>query len=383
MTAICTEGISTNPEILAVSDRIFQTLRLSIERATNVLNNVPANKLPAKGLEKEAHNFFKTYITRNRSAVMRLGNLSQGRGVNVQLRSNRSKFNFNSTKTIVEQAKAAKMFDGLKFSKTTIAKVSWNARTKKFIIPTDKADYAKMIIEAIAAKRSQAGQTTAPAPQNFRELRLKLSKLKAIRRFGWELTDWGDDQIVCGGDGLSSLQEHKKVSQFIVHTFKRDGAVFNFSPHKTFVKFDLSKPGPWPRGFISNIFIAEKDADGGFIEFLQKLWDAIGKEVISLASSLAAAAAGATIGAVIGTELMPLVGTIIGAIVGGVIGLFVGWILDSLKDDIFESPDNPLGLVLASADSLFDGNSPRSPVFNQEFTAGSARYIMSYYWELS
>jgi hypothetical protein len=34
-----------------------------------------------------------------------------------------------------------------------------------------------------------------------KELHLKFARLKAVRRFGWEVTDFGDDNIACGGDG--------------------------------------------------------------------------------------------------------------------------------------------------------------------------------------
>jgi len=60
MTATCFEGISTNPEILAIADRVFETVRLSLQRSTNALNNVSSTTLPQKGIEKDAFDFLKT-----------------------------------------------------------------------------------------------------------------------------------------------------------------------------------------------------------------------------------------------------------------------------------------------------------------------------------
>ena len=132
---------------------------------------------------------------------------------------------------------------------------------------------------------------------------------------------------------------------------------------------------------MGNVFLAEKDADGGFIEFLQLLWDAIAADIVSLATSLALSALGGVIGGVALSEL-PVVGTIVGAIIGAAIGYVVGWIIDTLKDDIFESPDNPLGVILEAQDSLFPGNRDRSPNYQQDFSLGESRYIMTYYWQL-
>lgn len=392
MSATCIEGISTNPEILAIADRVFGTVRLSIQRATNALNTVPSTTVPQKGIEKDALDFLKKYRTVNRSAVARLSGLSRAGGRQLHTTIAHPSLpllnpDFASPQTVLQQAKVNKYFDGLKLSGKTLADAKWSAATHNFLVPGDKNAYAAKILEALAFKRvlpgiSSGAPVPSAAPAKAKELHLKLSSLKAVHRFGWEITDFGDDSMASGGDGVDSVQQHVTAPAFFIHTFKKDGENFDIRPDRTFVKFDLNRIGPWPRSFIANVFVAEKDASGGFIEFLQKLWDAIGSEVVSIASTLAVAATGAAIGSLVGSDLMPLVGTIVGAVVGAVIGLVVGWMLDSLKDDIFESPDNPLGLVLPSQESLFPGNSRTSPTYMQDFTLGSARYLMSYYWEL-
>ncbi|MBC3916433.1 hypothetical protein H8L32_02930 [Undibacterium sp. CY18W] len=400
MTATCFEGVSTNPDILAMADRVFGVVRLSIQRATCVLNNVPATSLPQKGVEKDAYDFLKSYQVVNRSAVTRLSGISRtsGRRVDIgdaTLLGSSIKLNHGAPDNLFEQARANKYFDGLKLSSATLAGLRWDAASKKAVVTADKSVQASEILNALAFRRvfadapgtatvvAGAAATTASAPAsvNARELHLKLKSLKAIRRFGWEITDWGNDNIYCGGDGLDSLQQHVKAGQFAIHTFKRDGESFDIRPDRTFVKFNLGGAGAWPRAYMANVFLAEKDVDGGFVEFLQKLWDAIGAEVIKLATSLAMSAIGAVVGAVALSEI-PVLGTIVGAVIGAVIGYVVGWLLDTAKDDIFESPDNPLGMILPSQNFRFNGGRLVSPDYTQEFSVGSARYLMTYYWQL-
>lgn len=391
MTATCIEGISTNPEILAIADRIFYTVRLSIQRGANAFNNIPSNVIPQEGIERATLDFLTAYKKHNKVAVSKLSGLSRVAGgridthIHSPLMTTPIKLDFAAPKTVLEQAKAENLFEGLKLSKETLANVKWNKTAKKFEVFADKKNYADGILKALAFKSVLRGVGTGisvKSPANAKELRLKLTRLKAVRRFGWEITDWGEDSISCGGDGLDSVQQHIKAPSLFINKFKRDNEDFDIKPDYTLMKFDLNRIGPWPRTFIASVFIAEKDASGGFIDFLQKLWDAIGDEVISLSSSLAIAAVGAGVGSLVGTEIMPIIGSIIGAVVGAVIALLVSWMVDSLKDDIFESPENPLGVVLSTQDSLFPGDLKTSPIYMQDFTLGSARYIMSYYWEL-
>jgi hypothetical protein len=389
MSAIAFEGTSTNPEIEAIADRVFQMVRASIYRATHGLNNVSSTTLPQKGIESAAFNFLKKYQTINRAGVSRLSGLSRAGGsrfdISIPLRlRGTAGFDFASPKTILEQAKNTGFFSGLKLSSSTLAGVTWNGT--KFVPPGDPRTYANAIIKALAFKRIlnpvSSGTAQPPAPAKAKELRLKITRLKAVRRFGWEITDFGNDAISCGGAGEDSVEQVVTAPSFDIHTFTRDGEDFNINPDRTFVSFNLNRPGPWPRSFSANVFLAERDASGGFIEFLQKLWEAIGPEVVTIASTLAVAAIAATAGAAIGTELMPLVGTIVGAVIGAVIGLVVGWMLDSLKDDIFQTPEGPIWQFMPTQDTLFPGNSNTTAVELREFSLGSARYLMSYYWQL-
>jgi hypothetical protein len=394
MTATCFEGVSTNPEILAIADRISETVRLSLRRATNFLNDVPSHSLPAKGIERDAFDFLQKYQKINRGAVSRLGGLSRTGGRRIDITDTRLfgtlvNLDFTSKETVLEQAQSTNYFNGLKLSPKTLANMQWDSAAKKIIVPTDKKLYVQEILKAMAFKwiypdspaSTAAAPPPPPAPARAKELHLKLARLKAIRRYGLEVTDWGNDSIACGGYGLDSIEQHVKAPEFFINTFKKDGESFNIIPDHTFVKFDLSRAGEWPRIFMADVYLAEKDASGGFVEFLQRLWDAIGPQVVALATQLALSAIGAAIGAAVLIEI-PVIGSIVGAIVGAAIGYIVGWFIDTLKDDIFVSSDNPLGIALASQDSLFLGNARKSPTYTQDFSLGQSRYLMNYYWEL-
>lgn len=406
MSAICIQGYSTNSEVQAIADRFFQIIRLSVERSAGKLNGIPGINNPNKaGIEKSAAKFLKLYKKVNPNAVRNLSGISRGRNYRSvmplpRLLSSSTGIDFSSTKTVFEQALDKKMFADLKLSKKTVAGIKWDQRSKKYSIPNDKNLFAKHIVQALEFKQVNGGLQSATTvasstpPKRGRELHLKLAELKAVTRFGWEFTDWFDDEIHGGGDGVDSTAHHIEVGRFFIHNFTRDGERYNIRPDKTFVKFNLQRTGDWPRSFMANVFISEKDADGGFIKFLQELWDAIGDDVTTLATQLALSAMGgaagaATAGAATGTaagaaagSVAPILGTIVGAIIGAVLGLLVAWAIDSLRDDIFISSDNPLFVMLDSPTALFDGNATRSPTYSQEFTAKESRYLMKYYWEI-
>lgn len=398
MTAICFEGTTTNPHILAMSERVFRATRLSVERAAQKVAGRPLT-LPTRGIEQSACAFLERYRPLNRVGVDRVAGLSRSGAVSpvptLRLPSLPTvNLDFDLPESVLEQAKAGGAFD--KATMPQLTEIRWDKQSQKLIRPADPTLYARKLVEVAAFKKVVSGSSGSGqrAPAKAKELRLKLKSLKALRRFGWEPTDWGNDVIDCGGDGLgaggdpiggvSPSYQHVKASKFRIHDFKRDGEMFDIQPDRTFVKFDLNKPpaDAWPRGFIANVFLSESDASGDFVEFLQRLWEEIGDEVVKIATALAMAAVGAGAGAAIGTELVPLVGTIVGAIVGAVIGLIVGWLVDSFEDDIFESPENPIGVTLGAQDTLFEGGSKTSPVQTQEFSLKHACYLMSYYWEL-
>ncbi len=123
--------------------------------------------------------------------------------------------------------------------------------------------------------------------------------------------------------------------------------------------------------------MAEKDAEEGFVEFLQAIWGIVNQVVTQLITAAAIAAAGA----IAGTVIEPGVGTMIGLIVGVVIGAVVTWIMESLKDDIFD-PEST-SLFLQDKASLFEGGARKTPPLTTQFKRDNAIYELKYEKELA
>jgi hypothetical protein len=244
-------------------------------------------------------------------------------------------------------------------------------------------------LKSMVSSRLSSLEPAAAAPASTiaaTELRLNLIKVKCLDEMDAEISDFGDDKIVMGGVGFDTTDQEQRVSQFTVGTFSHVGSstTFGGTPRR-FVSFDLTRAGAWPRAFNVTMAMAEKDADGGFIEFLHALWDAVGPEVIAaltsgLTSILAATGAAAALGAVLGADAA-LIGAVVGAVVGAAVGFVVALIFESLKDDIFD-PVN-VAAVIPSIQAGFDGNgSRRSPRLSTEFNRDGARYALKYEWVL-
>lgn len=247
-------------------------------------------------------------------------------------------------------------------------------------------------VEQLLSKAILGGDLPIPSGSQTQplgnSLKLKIDKTKAIRRVGWEVTDWGADKIDCGGTGIDgNKKEIKTVYPFNIGTFERDGQVRNPTSDLTFVSFDLTGP-EWPKAFIAVPVLAEKDASGGFLDALRDLWEEIGDDVTKIVTDLviagvltaAGVGAGAAAGAAAGS-VWPVVGTIIGAVVGAVIALLVSWLLDSLDDDVLSSNDMAIATLSSPTDG-FNG-SKRSTPFDMDFVKDSARYRMTCYWEIA
>ena len=174
-------------------------------------------------------------------------------------------------------------------------------------------------------ERTQPPPAGGSGGQRSTQLQLNLIKFKCVDEMDWEVTDFGKDNISAGGKAWDTAGTNTDVSVFRVADFD-GGDVFTFNPPRVFARYGLSGE-QWPRFFFAQVALAEKDADGGFIEFLQKLWDAVDDTVIkeatdAILAALAAAGVGAAAGAIAGVEAAG-VGAIVGAVVGAVIGFAV------------------------------------------------------------
>lgn len=255
--------------------------------------------------------------------------------------------------------------------------------------PMSRADFVQAMVRRLQPGHAALLKPAAPVPTppSHTHLRLQLVKLRCDAPVGFEITDFGKDRINIGGKGFDSAGGNYLIAESFVGEFANAGADFSFpGGGRDFASYDLSRAGPWPRLFYASIAIAEKDADGGFIEFLVKLWDAIDEAVVAaltaaVLSALAAAGFAMTTGAAAGT-VAPGVGTLVGAIVGALAGFVIGWVLSTLSDDIF-APVEVAPLYLESAAASFGpGGAAVSDAQTVQFVRDSAQYTLTYRWRL-
>lgn len=232
----------------------------------------------------------------------------------------------------------------------------------------------------------RASATAEPAVPGATQLLLNLRSLKCRNLVNMELTDIGPNIMALGGMGASSSGEELRIGSFGAGTFERVNQTKDFRPDRTFARFNLTGNGDWPRTYSVVVAAAEKDADGGFVKFLQDLWDGIKDVVTELvtAAVLAAAGGGALAGGAAGSAV-PGLGTVIGAIIGaalaGTIAYIVSVGIESFKDDMFDPIALPT-IVLPNASARFPNGSLKSRPFTVQLTQATALYELSCQWEL-
>ena len=224
------------------------------------------------------------------------------------------------------------------------------------------------------------------APHPWTTVDLVITKVKCIDPVDEFFIDFGTDVIRVGGKAVSSSADGKtmeiNVNQKDVDEFTQKHRVHN--PDIRFARFNLKEFawGPGARSFWAFVTLAEKDVDGGFLDFLKELWELLDEAVIKAVSELIVQSmvAGGVIGGTTGIAEGPA-GVVIGALVGATIGLITGAIFTALQDDIFE----PIFLVaetLESDTSYFRNGKSKSPTYSDEITREGARYKIWYQYQL-
>lgn len=385
-------GPVTDPEMIKIIDRVFDITKASFVRAARRVELFDNVTIPSSGLESSMYIFLKNYSIKNRKFVKRLAGMSHTSpsiGLKPLILDSPS-ISLNSSKSILQQA------IDVHYGKEII---KFSSKQIDILSESNSSNFQKIannIIDVMGIRKPEpvsdeddpetrdasAGSHYSASTRKFDYLKLHIRNLKAVRRLGLEITDWGNDEMWCGGDGIDATAVQQiKVEQFELATFSRDGQTRWFRNNPVFAKFNLNKQGSWPRAYQCNLFIAEKDPGGGFADFLRMLWESIGKDIVKVATELTMAAVGAGVGAA--ATSWTVAGTIIGTIVGAAVGYIAGLIIDTLNDDIFKSNEGFSGVIMQDQGSLFANNSKRSPSYYSEFFLGNALYRMKYFWELS
>ncbi|GIF45249.1 hypothetical protein [Actinoplanes xinjiangensis] len=298
MTAIAVAGRPQDPSFAALTQKIVQLVLASASRASVVARGVPNARLPQdrKSLEYAFASLFDG--TNGRARQLRrafgrpAGRFTVPPGID-----------FGDVRSVIDQAITGQALDAARIPPATFS--NWQTGRSR-------QEVAELIARILKFRRLPVlgGGTGAPPPvRQARELQLKLARVHCVERVGWEATDWdGKDAILCGGLGFDSTLESppaagspstahfRKVPQFKAGIFSADGVTHNFSPDKTFCKWDLSSPGEWPRGFIGIIAFAEKDSGDEFPQLIEDIWGLLSPAVIAAVSALVTAAVGAGVG---------------------------------------------------------------------------------------
>jgi len=200
-----------------------------------------------------------------------------------------------------------------------------------------------------------------------RTAELQLYRVKAIDECGSGITEWGHDRMTLGA--VTVRNGKVKTRQFALGKFGHDGSTRNYSRPKTFLMFDI-EPGVAQR-FQAVMVMAERDASGGFGDYLKELAAHVEKH-------LAAPARGKEgdplkVVATSGVELAALGLTPPAA--AAIAGTVLAGLKDGLKDDIFESHLEELKIKK-------DGTVKKAELTPRtlNFKGSSCTYAVTYAW---
>lgn len=149
----------------------------------------------------------------------------------------------------------------------------------------------------------------------FKKLRLFLGAVRCIEETSGE---WYSDEINMGGTRIDPFGNTKVIDEFVVSDDFDEGELVQYAGlgHKL-TGWELVTDQGWPITYGILLAMAEKD-DGGFWEFLHKLWEKVKEK----AEALIGAGLGAAVGGALGGVLGAIVGAVVGAVIGFIIGLF-------------------------------------------------------------
>ena len=197
-------------------------------------------------------------------------------------------------------------------------------------------------------------------------LELRLHHIKCVDETdGFLGSEAGSDEIHVGALLIDPIQRTTKPPIHDLGEFASDGAERLFSPPLVLGGWDLRVGFYWPRTCTALVYLSEID-EGGFPEWLAKVFD--------FAKSKAAAAVTSAIGAAIGGLIGAGIGALVGALVGWVIGELIGAIKTWWEDDVFEP--GTLTVNVAAADATFAGQTT-SPQFQFRYVGHGGEYVLT------
>jgi hypothetical protein len=166
----------------------------------------------------------------------------------------------------------------------------------------------------------------------------------------------------------------KKIDPFRVSSNFDDGESVTYNPARVLRSFPLDSN--YPKTFSVLLAMAEKDRSGGFWSYINKLFDAVKTQVLSILKKIADKIS-QTLAKLFGGKL----GQIISSIASMILSKIIDWLTGLFKnyDDIFEPQVVTIGLDKATA--TFNGSlstSQRSLTYRKFL----GEYMVMYSWEL-
>ncbi|MDO6761468.1 hypothetical protein Q4566_14750 [Tamlana sp. 2_MG-2023] len=186
---------------------------------------------------------------------------------------------------------------------------------------------------------------------------------------------YGDDEIALAGTSVDETGDTKKIPEFRVGNSFNDGDTKWYSPHKQWHWFSMREGGSnWPKSYYLTFILAEKDFNG-LSDFLQLLWDKVGKSVTEAVAT--------AVGGAVGSALGPL-GAVIGAAIGYAVAKVIEWFIKLWKDDIF--PPKTISCTVPSYGARWTKNGTwgytTSSYRTAHFYGHNGHYYIEYYWRL-
>ncbi len=226
------------------------------------------------------------------------------------------------------------------------------------------------------ASPQTSGGGSAPIVMNG-GLKLQLHKVRCAAPTSWEP---GNDEINMGGAAADDHGTVTKINEFKVAANFDTNVTQSYAPPRILQSFSLSG-SDYPKIFSATLDLAEKD-NGGFAEFIEKLYEAVKghiNEIMTILGAAAGAAIGTAIGGSIGAIGGPL-GALIGVAAGAIIGALVGWLTSALKDDIFTP--QLTSVTIPRAGATFNGSLVSPQALLSYYDHGGA-YHVTYSWAVN
>ncbi|MBI1876778.1 MAG: hypothetical protein HYR94_00805, partial [Chloroflexi bacterium] len=202
-----------------------------------------------------------------------------------------------------------------------------------------------------------------------------ITRIKCVDETNPEIL--GSDEIALGGVSVDETGDTKKIPERYIGGGFDDGDQKVYQPAWRYHSFNLLEGKDWPKAYMVNPFLFEKD-HGGLSKILDKAWEAIGAQV---KRQIEQAVAGV---------LQPFVGPAIAAAIGKaaawVTDQLAGWLIGIFKDDLF--PVYSARVTLPSLNARWNypngqWGSPVSPLQQAHFYGHGGHYLLEYRWELS